>query len=277
MTFQMLSQTKLLSAAVFSVMLLDKRLNSWQWISLVLLTIGVFLSQADAHSTDGGKSFVKKSPPSLVGHLATPQPTLSAVAKELLSQNPVIGVTACVVSGLSSSFAGVYFEKVVKTTAPSLAVRNIHLGLFGIPLAVLSMLVIDVIPSMYAQSPQSVSATNNNLAITTAPQPFEFWRGYNALTVMLVFVHALGGLLVAVVAKYADNILKGFATGVAIVVSGLFGWVFWAYTPTVMFVLGCLLVTVSTVAYHVHDKGVAHYVSGGIPSGIPTKDSKEVV
>jgi UDP-sugar transporter A1/2/3 len=262
MTFQMLSQTKLLSAAVFSVLLLDRRLNAWQWISLILLTLGVFLSQADTTHATSSSSFIKAS--KTPGGVTPPPPSpdkLAAVEREMLSQNPLIGGLACVISGLSSSFAGVYFEKVVKTTSPSLAVRNIHLGIFGIPLAFLSMLVLDVAPTWYTP-PSSASPTTG--------EQFRYWRGYNTLTVMLVFVHALGGLLVAVVAKYADNILKGFATGVAIVVSGLFGWIFWDYHPTIMFVGGCMLVTISTMVYHHKD--------GGPGAGrLPAKESKEEV
>ena len=237
MTFQVLSQTKLLSAAVFSVLLLDRKLNGWQWFSLVLLTAGVYYSQ-----TDSQKESFLKSPTSSSSALTFLPSTVTkrSGGVERDAQNPFFGAVACIVSGLSSSFAGVYFEKVVKTTPPSLAIRNIHLGMFGIPLAVLSMLVIDVLPSWTGSQP-----------------PFRYWRGYNGLTVMLVFVHALGGLLVAVVVKYADNILKGFATGVAIIVSGLYGWLFWEYHPTGLFVGGCVLVTLSTMLYHYKDQGNA--------------------
>lgn len=236
MTFQVLSQTKLLSAAVFSVWLLDRRLNLWQWVSLVLLTVGVYFSQAEGHQKE---SFAKVSATAL-----SPAPFSSIATKvpvALLPQSFVFGAVACIISGLSSSFAGVYFEKVVKTTAPSLAVRNIHLSLFGIPFAVLSMLVLDVFPPMW----------NPRLP------KFRFWQGYDAMTWCLVLVHAFGGLLVAVVVKYADNILKGFATGVAVIVSGAFAAVFWEYKPSLLFVLGCVLVTASSMLYHTKDRAAS--------------------
>lgn len=211
MTFQVVSQTKLLSAAVFTVMLLDRRLTRPQWMSLLLLTLGVYLAQ----TTGQRESFTKSN------------------AHRTHHQNTLLGIVSCVISGLSSSYAGVYFEKVVKTTAPSLAVRNIHLSLFGIPFAALSMIVLDVIPSRGT---------------------FRFWQGYNNwFTWGLVLIHALGGLLVAVVVKYADNILKGFATGIAIVVSGSFSSMFWGYSPGLNFVVGCTLVVASSVMYHVYD------------------------
>jgi UDP-sugar transporter A1/2/3 len=217
MSFQVLSQSKLISAAVFSVWLLDRRLNQWQWCSLLLLTLGVYFSQTDAQH----ESFAK-----------------GRRTEAEAQQNFFLGAAACVVSGLSSSFAGVYFEKVVKTTAPSLAVRNIHLSLFGIPFAVLSMIVLDVVPRWRDPS----------------LPPFIFWQGYGSpLTWSLVFIHALGGLLVAVVVKYADNILKGFATGIAVIVSGVFAAAFWGYQPSLLFGVGCVLVTGASVLYHYKD------------------------
>ena len=222
-TFQMLSQSKLISAAIFSVIMLDKRLLPIQWGALVLLTFGVFLSQY-------GTS------------------TSSAKAGHLINKNKgdggslILGAGACILSGISSSFAGVYFEKVVKSTPPSLAVRNIHLSLFAIPLAAVSMVVLDVIPRWFD------GAAPADGAAPVMP-PFEFWRGYSGLVYWLVLVHAIGGLLVAVVVKYADNILKGFATAIAIVTSGLYMTVFWDYVPSLWFVGGCGLVCMSTLLY----------------------------
>lgn len=37
-------------------------------------------------------------------------------------------------------------------------------------------------------------------------------------------LQALGGLVIAVVIKYADNILKGFATSLSIILSALFSY-----------------------------------------------------
>lgn len=46
-----------------------------------------------------------------------------------------------------------------------------------------------------------------------------FFQGYNAFTWIVIVLQAVGGLIVALVMKYADNILKGFATSVSIVCS----------------------------------------------------------
>ena len=43
---------------------------------------------------------------------------------------------------------------------------------------------------------------------------------------LALYLQAFGGLVVAAVVKYADNILKGFATSVSIVVSSLVSFYF---------------------------------------------------
>jgi UDP-sugar transporter A1/2/3 len=60
---------------------------------------------------------------------------------------------------------------------------------------------------------------------------------------------ALGGLLVATVIKYADNILKGFATSLAIVISGIFSYLLLDFVPTQSFMLGASLVIFSVGLY----------------------------
>lgn len=46
-----------------------------------------------------------------------------------------------------------------------------------------------------------------------------FFQDYNNLVLLTIAVQALGGLIIAMVMKYADSILKRFATSAAIVVS----------------------------------------------------------
>ena len=204
MTFQLLSQIKLLLAAVFSVLLLERYLSCVQWSSVMLLTIGIMMSSQ-------GKGSEKTS--------------------SQAAQNSVLGVVSCVVSGISSAFASVYFEKILKGTPPSIAVRNIQLGIFSLALSVVSMLAVDGIPG----------------------RDFAFFDGYGSSTWLLASIHAGGGILVAVVVKFADNILKGFATGVAIIVSGVYAAIAWGFTPTPGFIAGAIVVTFGTCIYNVPD------------------------
>lgn len=317
MTFQMLSQSKLISAALLSVLLLGRRISRGQWVSLCLLTLGVYLSQGYQSATiAAGRSphpptfpppHLPPLPPTTTEHspigdlvnglvegalalagipnplpllppttptttTTTEPPTTTAVESLVFGVSSffggggevLLGALACLLSGVSSSFAGVYFEKVVKTTPPSLAVRNIHLSIFAIPLAFASLMVIDVLPAWSAASASAEEERHAMLlhssppSVSPSPQPpvaFDYWQGYDALTYALVVVHAIGGLLVAVVVKYADNILKGFATAVAVIVSGVYMAIFSGYHPSAWFVCGCSLVCAATVMYQVFEAG----------------------
>ncbi len=46
-----------------------------------------------------------------------------------------------------------------------------------------------------------------------------FFQGYNNQVFLTIAMQAVGRLIIAMVMKYTDNILKGFATSAAIVVS----------------------------------------------------------
>lgn len=54
-----------------------------------------------------------------------------------------------------------------------------------------------------------------------------------SVSMCLLFLQALGGLVIAAVIKYADNILKGFATSLSIILSTLISY-FWLqdFDPT---------------------------------------------
>ena len=58
-----------------------------------------------------------------------------------------------------------------------------------------------------------------NLISNKGGWPEGFFFGYSGVVWAVVLLQAGGGLLVAMVVKYADNILKGFATSLSIILS----------------------------------------------------------
>lgn len=143
------------------------------------------------------------------------------------SKNALFGlfcvVMACVLSGL----AGVYFEKILKNSKVSIWVRNIQLGMFGTFFALMTTYLSDFDKVM--------------------EQGFFF--GYTPLVWLNILIQSAGGLLVAVVIKYADNILKGFATSIAIVVSCLASSYFFGTEINSIFAFGTMLVIFSVFLY----------------------------
>ncbi|XP_065909588.1 UDP-galactose translocator-like isoform X1 [Dysidea avara] len=205
--FQVLYQMKVFTTALFSVVLLDKKLSFLKWGSLVLLFAGVCLVTVDPSSFGNNRE----------------------------NQSFIIGVVAVAISCLSSGFAGVYFEKILKGTSGSVWLRNIQLGFFGSLAAVVGMLMRDY-----------DKVTNDG-----------FFFGYSTLVWMVIIQQAVGGLIVAAVVRYADNILKGFATSISIIVSALASVHLFGFTLTPLFAVGTLLVVISIYMYGQPDKPAA--------------------
>ncbi|KAL9542496.1 hypothetical protein MBANPS3_008590 [Mucor bainieri] len=148
------------------------------------------------------------------------------------SQRPLVGLLAVLTSCVSSGFAGCYFEKILKTSTTSMWIRNIQLGICGASFSFIGMLASDF------------SAIKNQ----------GMFQGYNALTWFVVINQALGGLLVSLVVKYADNILKGFATSISIILSGIISFYLLDFQPSLLFVTGTGVVIAATVLYGAHNK-----------------------
>ena len=198
-TYQVGYQSKILTTAVFSLIILKKRLSLLQWVSLVILTAGVALAQLSSAGNSDTKS------------------------------NTTMGFVAILVAAVMSGFAGVYFEFVLKNSGTSLWVRNIQMGFSSIILALFGV---------YFSGDWERSVSPNG-----------FFYGYNNLVVMVIMLQAVGGLVVAVVVKYADNILKGFAASFSIVTSCILSYFMFDFHPTGMLLVGAVLVNVSMYLY----------------------------
>lgn len=84
-----------------------------------------------------------------------------------------------------------------------------------------------------------------------------FFFGYTTIVWINILVQSSGGLLVAVVIKYADNILKGFATSAAIILSCVASVYLFNTQINFLFAMGTLLVVVSVFLYSYTPKSAA--------------------
>ncbi|XP_068713807.1 UDP-galactose translocator-like [Montipora foliosa] len=209
-TFQVTYQLKILTTALFSVFMLNKSLSKLQWVSLVMLFVGV--------------SIVQLQPTDLPSSTQKPS---ESVEKLKVSQNPLLGLAAVISSCLCSGFAGVYFEKILKGSQMSVWLRNIQLGLYGTVIG---------LTGMYVKDGDKI-----------ADKGFLF--GYSRVVWIVIFMQAFGGLLVAVVVKYADNILKGFATSFSIIVSCIASVYLFSFQMSSQFLLGAALVILAIFSY----------------------------
>ncbi|KAK3881814.1 hypothetical protein Pcinc_013767 [Petrolisthes cinctipes] len=229
-TYQVTYQLKILTTAIFSWVMLGKRLALIHWLSLCLLMLGVSLVQVEGSSNTSGNTKIIPEVEVLKGGEppdAVPV-DIHNVAHPNTEVSRLLGILAVFVSCISSGFSGVYFERLVKRgNQTSLLIRNIQLGIFSIAFAV--------------------------MAVSTDSKVIKeggFFQGYSITTWLVVLIQAFGGLMVSVTMKYADNILKGFATSLSIVMSTLVSWLALGdAAPTPQFIVGASIVISSTVLY----------------------------
>jgi len=117
-TYQITYQTKTIFTALFSRLLLGRRLEISQWMALLLLKLGCVL----------------------VTDLRGSKPHANATGSRL------VGLSAVGAAALLSSSSSVYFEKMLKKRGGGTAqhqaglwLRNIQLGMFALPLAAAGM------------------------------------------------------------------------------------------------------------------------------------------
>jgi solute carrier family 35 (UDP-sugar transporter), member A1/2/3 len=225
-TFQVMYQFKIITTALFSVAMLRKSLSLTQWIALLLLFQGVVLVQtpscADQAAAAAGLA------------LATPH------------RNVFLGLVVVIAISVSSGFAGVYFERLLKSAAQtSLFARNLQLSVWGLIFSVVGML---------ASDGQAILAHG-------------FFQGYTASVWAIIVVAAFGGLLIAVVVKYTDNIAKGFATSVSIIVSSVVSAAFLHFELTTVFITGASIVILSVLLYSDPDRAATSPGAGAVAGG----------
>jgi len=198
--YQVLYQVKLLTTAMFSVIILNRSFSTVRWISLAVLASGVALVQVSGMKSEDDEN----------GGIHM---TLS-------------GVLALFTAACLSGLAGVWFEKMLKDSKVSIWVRNIQLGLFSIVFASFS-----------------IGLENTDL---------DMFSGFDAWVLAVIVLSACGGLLVAVVITYADNIVKGFATSISIIVTSVI-CIFvpaFQFNPSLMFLMGTCVVMTACSMYN---------------------------
>ena len=218
-------QLKILTTAVFSVVLLGRTLGARRWVALFALTAAIAtvqISQMGPSEESSGDAGTKNVP---------------------------LGLMLTLVVATLSGFGGVYFEKVLKGSKISVWVRNIHLAVISSGIAA---------TAVWSKDRAQIAQCG-------------FFGGYGPAAWALVLVQSVGGLLIAAVVKYADNILKAFATSVAIIVVSLISHFFFAFELSGLFFAGGAGVVYAIFLYGDLLKDFAvckpcpHYLGGPLP------------
>lgn len=209
--FQVAYQGKILTTAFFSILILRKEMSFRQIFALFVLLVGVALVQLSSLDSP-----------------SDPQDNESSRI-----DNSIVGSLAILGACSTSGFAAIYFEWILKYSAPkeqrpfSLWVRNFQLASFAALSAALGV---------WARDGAAVAAKG-------------LFHGFTPFVWFVVSMEAFGGIIVALVIKYADNILKNFATAVSIVTSVVFSALFLGFTIKTSFVVGASCVMAAVAIY----------------------------
>jgi len=238
--FQVTYQSKLLTTALVSVVMLQRSYKFKQWVCLCLLGLGVAIV--------------------VLGEKKEPKDDENADKDDgNAEQSITVGLISVTIACFSSALAGVYFEKVLKkptmitteggqekTKNPvSLWMRNIQMAFFSV--------IIALINGQLVKGPD-------------ADKPF--MHGFTVYVWIVVVLQAGGGLLVAAVIKYADNVLKGLATGVSVVTATICSMFFFSTPLTGQFAFGSAIILGSVYFFtndlpcQNHESKIEHKASG---------------
>ncbi|ETW09548.1 hypothetical protein H310_00101 [Aphanomyces invadans] len=208
-TYNVVYQLKIVTTAFFMVLLLKRSFNLVQWIAMVALMVGVAIC-------------------------STARPTSSSNSDKAASSS-FIGIAMVLGLALNSGIAAAYLEMVLKTHKPHQTFPNPIDPLWktNIQLAVIS-----------------VAATGVGVAHSGLTTPtFSFFDGYNHFTYGVIGLQACGGLIIAAVVRYSDNVVKNFGTALSLVLSSLLANYLFHTTSPPLFYFGGALVVISVFVY----------------------------
>lgn len=242
-THAILVQLKLLTTAIFAVLILRKQIFFYQWRALFLLFIGIVLVQwPTSSSTPAAGAVADTTVQAPAGQTATGLDSTGGIAGgggvadgasfgAMLSTLPDLiakygGVMAATTQAALSGFSGVYTEWRLKGRGSfTLWENNFQLCFYSICFGVMSLML----------------STKDLDMITTQG----FFHGYSIYTWSCIALNSWGGLMVAAILLYCDNILKNFASSVSILATSVLGFMMYGEPQfTVNFFCGaCVLIS----------------------------------
>ena len=219
-TFQVTYQLKVVTTAIFALVVLGRTIAPRKWGTLLILVVGVaFVLLPNGQSEQTSlrdeqahlyfpRSFEewKRFGGAAAMNLHKRSATYEGIQEDMLLVEPrlngAIGLLATTSACIASGLASVYFEKVLKDSfnPTSLWVRNVQLAIYSMfPALFIGVVFLDG---------EDVAAIG-------------FFGGYNWVVWLTITIQALGGIATAFSIKYADKVQKNFAAGLSVILSTL--------------------------------------------------------
>ncbi|KAG0589992.1 hypothetical protein M758_1G061100 [Ceratodon purpureus] len=146
---------------------------------------------------------------------------------------PIQGYLLGILSACLSALAGVYTEYLMKKNQDSLYWQNMQLYAFGVLFNIARLTVDDI-----------------RTSFSKGPWWYRLFNGYDFVTWMVVLNLGFTGLLVSWVMKYADNIVKVYATSMAMLLTMVISIQLFNFKPTLQLFLGILICGMSLQLYY---------------------------
>jgi len=218
-TFNVINQTKTLSAALFCFLLMGRRQSLLQLIALVLLLtaslviegvidVGAFFSSfAENPTGDGAEDTAPES-----------------------HRNYSLGITMIIIGSSLSGLSGALAQKSLQMSGGG---RDSFL--FTAELSFFSAVVLLL----------SLVATGDILKVIT----HGFFQGWNIRTLVPILSQAIGGVCIGIITKHAGVVVKGFVLVIGLVLTALFRSIAHGSGLTINEITGMALVSVATTVH----------------------------
>uniref|UniRef100_A0A0N5BE92 UDP-galactose translocator n=1 Tax=Strongyloides papillosus TaxID=174720 RepID=A0A0N5BE92_STREA len=219
-----LQQIKILTTAFFTVLLLKRKLSTIQWLSMVVLIVGIILVQIKFPS-------IKNS--NIVNNSTNPNNTIETTTHYYPLPNPlhippqIIGLIMVLTGTTIAGFVGTFLEKLFKSSVTSIWARNFQLSIFSIPVHLTTAFL-----SEY-----------NKISTHGLFIGFDYW------VILMAFIFGVHGMVVAILLKHASSILKCFASGFVIILTALVSISLFDKWPSYLMIIGTLVIFVAVYMY----------------------------
>jgi UDP-sugar transporter A1/2/3 len=189
LTFNVLNQTKTLSAALCTYLVMGKTQSQWQIVALFLLFLSALVMEGIVPLD------------ALLGSFRTNIPQHTNRTKERLNTHHLTyGVAPLLLASFISGLAGAVAQKNLQTGA-----RNSYQ--FSMELCIATILIL---------TGSLLVAPDGKLILEHG-----FWHNWTLWTWIPIVTNAIGGVLVGLVTKYAGSVSKGFALIFGMLLSGV--------------------------------------------------------
>ena len=139
-----------------------------------------------------------------------------------------LGIFAVGAATITSGFSGVSQQRILQSCKTNMWIRNAQMGVTSVTLGFVCT---------YVKDGQAIVDMG-------------FFQGYSYLVWLVISLQALGGLNVAFILKYADNILKGFAAAFSTVASCMIEMFLFKFRPSGLFLVGGFLINMAAYFYN---------------------------